>query len=201
MTRLKKWAQLAYLVFVVPAVWLAAEAIMARKEPGTAQVFASLAIAYLSVILAVVTAFYAWTNWQTLGLLKAEYEVRKSVTLATRLDWLPDESLKVGVMNLSPSGVYIRAVNLSAYVQGEKNVSRLEFPGAKFVLAPYSEREVGSGSVMRDLLASLDLSSPKEVCVWVDLNYIAQGQNGSCLWVTSLTQQLRRGIDGRYVRL
>lgn len=174
---------------------------MARKEPGTAQVFASLAIAYLSVILVVATAFYAWTNWQTLGLLKAEHEARKSVSLAARLDWLPDESLKIGVMNLSPSGVYISGVNLSAHARDEKNISRLEFPGAKFVLPPYSEREVGSGNVMRDLLASFDLSSPKEVSVWVNLDYSAQGQSGSCILVTGLTQRLLRELDGRYSRL
>jgi hypothetical protein len=67
---------LAFGLALTPASALMVQAWLSRADGTKAQTYAALGITYLTAVLIVATGFYAWATWETLQVLRRDFEFR-----------------------------------------------------------------------------------------------------------------------------
>ena len=86
----KNWVLVLFLIVVVLAgrFYLVPFVLWVQQNPDLAQSHAALAIAFLTLVLILITGYYAWTTRQTLKLLSKdlEYRTRPLIEIEFRLE-------------------------------------------------------------------------------------------------------------------
>ena len=127
-----------------------------KQNPDLVQAFAALAIAALTALLIVVTGFYAWTTWKTLGVLRADFEARMRIDVRITLrakTGKPEGGYYTGpcymdVSNLSPFGIWVESIDVIAEFEGVAGQPLL-MP-VKFMIPAFTPRPIDFGGLFYD---------------------------------------------------